>query len=132
MFGPLSSLTDMRFPFKLSWSHRLLVDVGTIAYCRKTLTSREERFSRNFRFLAAFVTDGDTADPALATSNVEICYNQVVGCSFLGIALFVGLQQIAHDNIVVSSGTDPKGVPYGGIVAAWLSKDRPRINRCLG
>ena len=62
------------------------------------LASREERFSRNLRFLAAFVTDGDTADPALATSNVEICYNQVVGCSFLGIALFVGLQQIAHDN----------------------------------
>ena len=75
MFGPLSSLTDIRFPFKLSWSHRLLVNVGTIGYCRKTLAfvlaSREERFSRNLRFLAAFVTDGDTADPALATSNVE-------------------------------------------------------------
>ena len=27
----LSSLTDVRFPFELSWSHRLLVDAGTIA-----------------------------------------------------------------------------------------------------
>jgi hypothetical protein len=29
--APFSSLTDMRFPFELSWSHRLLVDAGTIA-----------------------------------------------------------------------------------------------------
>jgi len=35
MFGPLSSLTDMRFPFKLGWSHHLLVDVGTIAPLQK-------------------------------------------------------------------------------------------------
>ena len=30
MFGPSLSLTDMRFPFELSWSHRLLFDAGTI------------------------------------------------------------------------------------------------------
>jgi hypothetical protein len=28
--------------------------------------------------------------------------------------ILVGLQQIAHDNIVVSSETDPNCVPYGG------------------
>jgi hypothetical protein len=51
MFGLLSSLTDMRFPFELGWSHRLLVDAGQSCYCRKTLTSvlapLEERLSRN-------------------------------------------------------------------------------------
>ena len=30
MFGLLSSLTDMRFPFELGWSHRRLVDAGAI------------------------------------------------------------------------------------------------------
>jgi hypothetical protein len=29
-FRPLSSATDLRFPFELSWSHRRLVDAGTI------------------------------------------------------------------------------------------------------
>jgi hypothetical protein len=63
------------------------------------------------------VTDGDTADPALATSNVEIAYNQVVGCVSTGIALAMGLDQIAHDNTVVSAGMTPAGVPYAW---AWL------------
>jgi hypothetical protein len=63
------------------------------------------------------VTDGDTADPALATSNVEIAYNQVVGCVSTGIALAKGRDQIAHDNTVVSAGMTPAGVPYAW---AWL------------
>lgn len=29
---------------------------------------------------SGIVTDGDTADPLLATSSVVIAYNQVVGC----------------------------------------------------
>jgi hypothetical protein len=66
---------------------------------------------------SGIVTDGDTADPALATSNVEIAYNQVVGCVTTGIALAFGLQQIAHDNTVVSAGLTPTGVPYAW---AWL------------
>jgi hypothetical protein len=49
MFGLLSSLTDMRFPIKLSWSHRLLVDAGTIALLQENLifvlASREKRIS---------------------------------------------------------------------------------------
>ena len=51
--GP-SSLTDLRFPFELSRSHRRLVDAGQSPCCGKTLTSvlasPEERFSRNPRF----------------------------------------------------------------------------------
>jgi hypothetical protein len=66
---------------------------------------------------AGIVTDGDTADPALATANVEILGNQVVGCVFTGIALAFGLEQIAHDNTVVSSGLTPTGAQYAG---AWL------------
>jgi hypothetical protein len=49
MFGLLSSLTDMRFPFELGWSHRLLVDAGAITLLQENLTSvlasREERVS---------------------------------------------------------------------------------------
>jgi len=66
---------------------------------------------------SGIVTDGDTADPALATSNFEIAYNQVVGCVSTGIALAMGLDQIAHDNTVVSAGMTPAGVPYAW---AWL------------
>jgi hypothetical protein len=58
------------------------------------------------------VTDGDTADPALATSNVEIAYNQVVGCVSTGIALAMGLDQIAHDNTVVSGIFFNAGLPH--------------------
>jgi hypothetical protein len=58
---------------------------------------------------SGIVTDGDTADPALVTSNVEIAYNQVVGCVSTGIALAMGLDQIAHDNTVVSAGMTPIG-----------------------
>ena len=65
------------------------------------LASREERFSRNLRFLAA--SGGDISDPLLATSSVEIANNQVVGCVTTGIALAMGLDQIAHDN------TNPDG-----------------------
>jgi hypothetical protein len=39
---------------------------------------------------AGIITDVRETNPALPTSNVEICYNKVVGCSFLGITLFVG------------------------------------------
>ena len=47
---------------------------------------------------SGIVTDGGTANPSLATSNIEICYNQVVGCVTTGIALAMGLDQIAHDD----------------------------------
>jgi hypothetical protein len=40
---------------------------------------------------SGIVTDGDTADPLLATSSVEIANNQVVGCVTTGIALAFGL-----------------------------------------
>jgi chitinase len=66
---------------------------------------------------SGIVTDGDSANPALATSNVEIAYNQVVGCVTTGIGLAFGLQQIAHDNTVVSAGMTPTGVRYAW---AWL------------
>jgi hypothetical protein len=66
---------------------------------------------------SGIVTDGDTADPALATSNVEIANNQVVGCVTTGIALAFGLQQIVHDNVVVSSGLAPNGQPCA---CSWL------------
>jgi hypothetical protein len=45
----------------------------------------------------------------LATSNVEIAYNQIVGCVTTGIALAMGLDQITHDNTVVSAGNDAGG-----------------------
>lgn len=61
---------------------------------------------------SGIVTDGVTADPALATACVDIGYNQVVGCVTTGIALAFGLQQIAHDNTVVSAGMTPTDVPY--------------------
>jgi hypothetical protein len=66
---------------------------------------------------SGIVTDGDTADPLLATSSVEIANNQVVGCVTTGIALAFGTDQIAHDNVVVSSGLTPSGTPYA---CAWL------------
>jgi hypothetical protein len=66
---------------------------------------------------SGIVTDGDTANPSLATSNVEIANNQVVGCVATGIALAMGLDQIAHDNVVVSAGMTSAGVPYA---CAWL------------
>jgi chitinase len=66
---------------------------------------------------SGIVTDGGTANPSLATSNVEIAYNQVVGCVTTGIALAFGLQQLAHDNVVVSSGLAADGTPYAW---AWL------------
>ncbi|MGA8479354.1 MAG: hypothetical protein WB696_15480 [Chthoniobacterales bacterium] len=47
----------------------------------------------------------------------EIANNQVVGCVTIGIALAMGLMQIAHDNTVVSAGMTPTGVPYAW---AWL------------
>jgi hypothetical protein len=72
------------------------------------LAPPEERLSRNLRFSSGIVTDGDTADPALATSNVEIAYVQIVDCVTTGIALAMGLDQIAHDNTVVSAGTCAK------------------------
>jgi hypothetical protein len=55
----------------------------------------------------------------VATSNVEIAYNQIVGCVTTGIVLAMGLDQIAHDNTVVSAGMTPAGVPY---VWAWLGR----------
>jgi hypothetical protein len=66
---------------------------------------------------SGIVTDGDTADPLLATSSVEIANNQVVGCVATGIALDFGTDQIAHDNVVVSSGLNAQGQAYKG---AWL------------
>jgi chitinase len=66
---------------------------------------------------AGIVTDGDTADPQLATSSVEIAYNQVVGCVYQGIALAFGTNLIAHDNVVVSAGINPYGAPYA---CAWI------------
>ena len=66
---------------------------------------------------SGIVTDGDTSNPSLATSNVEIAFNQVVECVATGIALAMGLDQIAHDNTVVSAGMTPTGVPYA---SAWL------------
>jgi hypothetical protein len=48
----------------------------------------------------------------VATSNVEIAYNQIVGCVTTGVALAMSLDQIAHDNAVVSAGMTPAGVPY--------------------
>ena len=66
---------------------------------------------------SGIVTDGDTANPSLATSNVEIANNQVVGCVATGVALAMGLDQIAHDNTVVSAGVAPDGSTYAG---AWL------------
>jgi hypothetical protein len=45
----------------------------------------------------------------LATSNAEISYNQIIGCVTTGIALAMGLDQIAHDNTVVSAGMTPGG-----------------------
>jgi hypothetical protein len=53
----------------------------------------------------------------LATSNVEIAYNQVVGCVTTGIALAMGLEQIAHDKHRCLSRNDAGGVPYAW---AWL------------
>jgi hypothetical protein len=38
-----------------------------------------------------------------------MAYNQIVGCVSTGIALAMGLDQIAHDNIVVSAGMTPGG-----------------------
>jgi hypothetical protein len=40
----------------------------------------------------------------LATLNVEIAYNQIVSCVTTGIAFAMSLNQIAHDNTVVSAG----------------------------
>src|SRR5258708_22679115 len=47
--APFSSLTDMRFPLELSWSHRLLVDVGTIALL-------QENFELRFGLLKSAMT----------------------------------------------------------------------------
>jgi hypothetical protein len=57
------------------------------------------------------VTDGDTFNPALATAHIDIAYNQVVGCPYTGIALALGLHQIAHDNTIVSAGLTQYGTP---------------------
>jgi chitinase len=67
---------------------------------------------------SGIVTDGIThGDASRATANVEIAYNQVVGCPTTGIALAMGLMQIAHHNTIVSSGLAPNGQPYAW---AWL------------
>jgi hypothetical protein len=66
--------------------------------------------SPSFRASASgIVTDGDTADPAIATANVRICGNQVIGCAYTGIALAFGLNEVADQNTVVSSGLAPDG-----------------------
>ena len=92
--APFSSLTDMRFPFELSWSHRLLVDAGTITLLQETLPlfwhHLRNGFSRNLRFLAASSPTETHSDPLLATSSVEIANNQGVGCVTAGIALAMG------------------------------------------
>jgi hypothetical protein len=63
----------------------------------------------NITSASGIVTDGNTADPAIATANVRICSNQVVGCAYTGIALAFGLNEVADHNTVVSSGLAPDG-----------------------
>jgi hypothetical protein len=65
----------------------------------------------------------------LATSNVEIAYNQIDGCVSTGIALAMGLDQIAHDNTVVSAGNDAGGRSVClGVASQGNAKPRLRSN----
>jgi len=51
------------------------------------------------------VTDGDEPDPSLCTCYVDISYNQVVGCIWMGITLAFGFDEVAHDNTVITAGS---------------------------
>jgi hypothetical protein len=62
--------------------------------------------------------------PAIATASVRICGNQVVGCACTGIGLTFGRNEVADQNIVVSSGLAPDGMnPATAMVGVCIEGD---------